>query len=126
MPTLNERAWELCDAMVADAEGLGIAVSTLSCGTRIIDGGVKAGCGVESGRRLAEFGVADLADVQVGGSRPGFWSGQSVEVASDRPVAACMASQYAGWEIKAEEFFAMGSGPMRAAACREELFNEIG
>ena len=37
-----------------------------------------------------------------------------------------MASQYAGWEIKGEKFFAMGSGPMRAAACREELFKEIG
>ena len=37
-----------------------------------------------------------------------------------------MASQYAGWEIKAEKFFAMGSGPMRAAACREEIFKDIG
>ena len=37
-----------------------------------------------------------------------------------------MASQYAGWEIKGEKFFAMGSGPMRAAACREELFKDIG
>jgi methenyltetrahydromethanopterin cyclohydrolase len=37
-----------------------------------------------------------------------------------------MASQYAGWEIKGGKFFAMGSGPMRAAACREELFKDIG
>jgi methenyltetrahydromethanopterin cyclohydrolase len=37
-----------------------------------------------------------------------------------------MASQYAGWEIKGEKFFAMGSGPMRAAAGREELFDSIG
>jgi methenyltetrahydromethanopterin cyclohydrolase len=42
------------------------------------------------------------------------------------PIAACMASQYAGWEIKGEKYFAMGSGPMRAAACREELFRDIG
>ena len=37
-----------------------------------------------------------------------------------------MASQYAGWEIKGEKFFAMGSGPMRAAAGREALFDDIG
>src|SRR3954468_1399994 len=37
-----------------------------------------------------------------------------------------MASQYAGGELKGDKFFAMGSGPMRAAACREELFNYIG
>ena len=37
-----------------------------------------------------------------------------------------MASQYAGWELKGDGFFAMGSGPMRAAAGREELFETIG
>jgi methenyltetrahydromethanopterin cyclohydrolase len=37
-----------------------------------------------------------------------------------------MASQYAGWEIRGDKFFAMGSGPMRAAAGREDLFNDIG
>lgn len=37
-----------------------------------------------------------------------------------------MASQYAGWQLQGEKFFAMGSGPMRAAANREPLFKEIG
>jgi methenyltetrahydromethanopterin cyclohydrolase len=37
-----------------------------------------------------------------------------------------MASQYAGWEIKREgKFFGMGSGPMRAAYGKEELFEHI-
>src|SRR5919112_1659759 len=48
-----------------------------------------------------------------------------VQLASDDPVRACLASQYAGWQIKAEKFFAMGSGPMRAAAAREALFEHI-
>src|SRR5262249_46557579 len=38
---------------------------------------------------------------------------------------ACMASQYAGWQIKVGKFFAMGSGPMRAAYGKEELFGHI-
>jgi methenyltetrahydromethanopterin cyclohydrolase len=37
-----------------------------------------------------------------------------------------MASQYAGWRIDVEGFFAMGSGPMRALAAKEELFQQIG
>jgi methenyltetrahydromethanopterin cyclohydrolase len=37
-----------------------------------------------------------------------------------------MAAQYAGWEIKTKGFFAMGWGPMRAAAGREMLFDSIG
>ena len=60
MPTLNERAIELCDAMVADADALGIAVSTLDCGTRIIDCGVKAPGSIEAGLRLAEVCMAGL------------------------------------------------------------------
>jgi methenyltetrahydromethanopterin cyclohydrolase len=126
MPTLNERAWELCDAMVADADALGIAVSTLSCGTRLIDCGAKAQGTIEAGRRLAEVCMAGLGEVRTGAARPGFFRGNAVEVSSTWPVAACMAAQYAGWEIKSENFFAMGSGPMRAAACREELFQDIG
>ena len=39
-----------------------------------------------------------------------------VHVVSDHPVRACLASQYAGWAIRDGKYFAMGSGPMRAAA----------
>src|SRR5205085_10614601 len=51
--------------------------------------------------------------------------GPEVQVYSDDPVRACLADQYAGWQIKTSNFFAMGSGPMRAAAAREALFKEI-
>ena len=36
-----------------------------------------------------------------------------------------MASQYAGWQVQAGKFFAMGSGPMRAAYGKEELFEHL-
>ena len=120
MPTLNERAHELADAMVADADALGIAVSTLDCGTRIIDCGVKAPGSIEAGRRLAELHGRTRRRLHSAQARLGRLQLQAST--SKCPVAACMASQYAGWEIKGEKFFAMGSGPMRAAACREELF----
>src|ERR1043165_9153458 len=120
MPTLNERAHELCDAMAAEADQLGIAVSTLDCGTRIVDCGVKAAGSVAAGKRLAEICLAGLGDVFIAAAAPGSPASHEVSIATKAPVAACMASQYAGWEIKGEKFFAMGSGPMRAAACREE------
>jgi len=126
MSTLNERAHELCDAMTADADQLGIAVSTLPCGTRLIDCGVKVLSGLDAGLRLSEVCLAGLGAVKIIAADPKIWSGPAVRVSTSRPVAACMASQYAGWEIKGEKFFAMGSGPMRAAACREELFQHIG
>ncbi len=124
MRTLNERAHELADAMAAAADSLGITVHALACGTRILDCGVNAAGSLEAGRRLAEVCLSGLGTVKVVPSR--LRSGQRVRVRSNSPVAACMASQYAGWEIKADKFFAMGSGPMRAAAGREALFDAIG
>jgi methenyltetrahydromethanopterin cyclohydrolase len=36
-----------------------------------------------------------------------------------------LASQYAGWALSYEKFFALGSGPARALAQREDLFKEL-
>lgn len=147
MQTLNERAWQLANAVAAKAEELDVEVIILGCGTRIIDCGVKARGSNEAGRRLAEiclagrgavelhtseskwpvpedFGLSDN-DPRIGELPPFLPRGLAVYVIAPDPVAACMASQYAGWEIKGEKFFAMGSGPMRAAAGREKLFDDI-
>src|SRR5262245_17759276 len=122
---LNEAAWRLCDDMAAKAERLNAVVSEASAGTRIIDCGVKATGGLEAGRRLAEICLASLGEVAITTGRIGEWSGPFVAVRTDQPLLACMASQYAGWQITGEQFFAMGSGPMRAAGSREPLFDHI-
>lgn len=127
MPTLNERAYELANAMVADADKLGIEVSTLDCGTRIIDCGVKAPGSAKAGIKLACICMGDAGNAELCRAVRAAWDGPGVRADGEKdPISACMASQYAGWAIKGEEFFAMGSGPMRAAACREELFQDIG
>jgi methenyltetrahydromethanopterin cyclohydrolase len=52
------------------------------------------------------------------------WPG--VHVWTDHPAVSCMASQYAGWAINPDGFFAMGSGPLRAKARVErELFGKL-
>jgi methenyltetrahydromethanopterin cyclohydrolase len=124
--SLNELAWQRADEAVANSERLKIAVSFTGVGTRIIDCGVKAAGGLEAGRRLAEICLAGLGEVSFSTGRIGEWSGSLITVTTDQPLFACMASQYAGWQITGEKFFAMGSGPMRAAACREPLFEQIG
>jgi methenyltetrahydromethanopterin cyclohydrolase len=64
--------------------------------------------------------------VNLTAGRPELWPGPALSVVTDQPLAACMASQYAGWQITGEKYFAMGSGPMRAAGSREPLFEKIG
>jgi len=89
----------------------------------VVDCGVKAVGGFEAGLLLARLCLADLAMVELEPGRDGL--GPMVQVHTDHPLLACMASQYAGWEVKGEKFFAMGSGPMRAAAAREPLFEDL-
>ena len=44
---------------------------------------------------------------------------------SSQPVLACLASQYAGWNLSSDGYFAMGSGPARALARVEPLFETL-
>src|SRR5439155_23735677 len=90
-----------------------------------IDCGIKAPGGLQAGLALARVCLAGQAEVAL---TPGDVAGVAcpiVSVHSDHPVLACMASQYAGWQVAVGKFFAMGSGPMRAAHGKEELFAHI-
>ena len=123
---LNRAADKLAASMVDDAEALRAQVHDIA-GARVIDLGVDAAGGLEAGRRMAEICMAGLGQVTlVPGSEGVCSAGADVVVRTDQPVAACMAAQYAGWKIALPEFFAMGSGPMRAVAAKEDLFTAIG
>jgi methenyltetrahydromethanopterin cyclohydrolase len=124
--SLNERAWQLAERLFADSMRYGVSLHELASGARVIDCGSQASGGLEAGKLLAEICLAGLGSVSVVPAERGLWMGPAIQVHTDHPLAACMASQYAGWQLKAEKFFAMGSGPMRAAAGREPLFDDIG
>jgi methenyltetrahydromethanopterin cyclohydrolase len=111
--------------MATNAAALRIAVQTTPAGARVLDCGIRAEGGLQAGLALARVCLAGQAEVAL---VPGEVAGVPcplVQVATDQPVTACMASQYAGWQIEAGKFFAMGSGPMRAAYGKEELFDHI-
>jgi methenyltetrahydromethanopterin cyclohydrolase len=123
---LNELAWQAAEAMAQMAEALRVAVSRSEGGGRIIDCGVKAPGGLEAGRRLAEVCLSGLGRVEIEPGREEFAGAPLVAVQTDQPVLACLASQYAGWQLSGERFFAMSSGPMRAVAAKEPLFADLG
>ncbi len=122
---LNERARRLVDRAAAVALELRIEAQSVG-GARVLDFGVRTVGGLQAGLVLARACLADLAEVSIVPAQVGDAAWPHVQVVTDHPVAACMASQYAGWQISAGKYFAMGSGPMRAAAGREELFDKIG
>jgi methenyltetrahydromethanopterin cyclohydrolase len=124
---LNRRGVELAEAMIAKAELLRVRSTTLGNGARVIDAGVDTEGGYRAGIALSEIcmgglGVIRYTTVPMGGQT---WPG--VLVTTDHPAVSCMASQYAGWAISVDKFFAMGSGPLRAhARVEKELFDKLG
>jgi methenyltetrahydromethanopterin cyclohydrolase len=123
----NERAWALADDAVKRAAELRIESHALSNGARVLDLGVAVDGGLGAGQVLTQLCMGGLGQVAFvpltidGESWPG------VQVWTDHPAVACMASQYAGWAVTPEGYFAMGSGPLRARARVErELFEKLG
>ncbi len=123
---LNQRAAALCSTIPEHLDELCVAQHSAGCGATLFDFGIDVPGSREAGLLLARICLADLADVDWLDEGLNVAERSQVGVQCASPVAACMASQYAGWEVKGEKFFAMGSGPMRAAAGREPLFDDIG
>ena len=130
LPSVNALAAPLVEDLAARAAELRLAVSRQDNGTRIIDAGIRVAGGIEAGRRIAEICLGGLGrvDVHPGGANADWpWE---LAVSTAQPVLACLGSQYAGWSLAHGEgkggFFALGSGPGRALAGKEELFAELG
>ena len=124
---MNERAWALADAAAARARELRIDVRTLPGGARVLDAGVHAAGGLGAGLLLAELCMGGLGRIDFVPLTVGDEPLSGIQVWTDHPAEACMASQYAGWAIDPEGFFAMGSGPLRAnARVEKELFGKLG
>jgi methenyltetrahydromethanopterin cyclohydrolase len=127
--SVNKASQPLVNQLVADAKALQLEINTLSNGTRIVDAGVNCTGGLEAGRLIGEICMGGLGTVTLG-TNSGFenWP-WSVNVHAKTPVLSCLGSQYAGWSLshKSEEgkFFALGSGPGRALAAKEEVLKEF-
>ena len=127
--SVNQRSAELVARLVADAEELRIGISRGELGETLIDAGSKKLGGIAAGLRIAEICMGGLGKVTlVPSSATPRWP-WTIVVRSSNPVVACLASQYAGWRLADDSgekpFFALGSGPARALARREPLFDVL-
>jgi len=122
MISVNRNAVRIVEKMVMERESLGITIQPLSCGATVLD--CTSGKLV-AGKLFSEVCMGGLGNVS-------FIRGD-VHVRTDLPLIACMASQYAGWNVKVryardgeeKKFSASGSGPARALSRTEKLFDEL-
>jgi methenyltetrahydromethanopterin cyclohydrolase len=128
-PSLGRLAAPLVAALLRDAATLRLGVARASGGATIVDAGLRARGGIEAGRRIAEICMGGIGWVDIAHGGPEV-APFRVVVRSADPVMACLGSQYAGWALSfgegAETYFAMASGPGRARASGEKIYEELG
>jgi methenyltetrahydromethanopterin cyclohydrolase len=123
--SMNGRLAGLVDAVAQDPQMSWVEVRTLPSGARLVDCGARARGGLNAGLIFASACLGGLGRVEPAPVRVGDRTWPGVAVSVDLPAAACLASQYAGWKLEHEKFFAMASGPGRALARAEPLFEEL-
>lgn len=124
---MNDLAAEIAEGVIDQAAMLRCRAHELENGARVVDCGVEVPGGYDAGLALSEVCMGGLGTIQLGPVAVGAETWPGVTVWTDHPMVACMASQYAGWAINAEGYFAMGSGPLRAhARVEKELFEKLG
>ena len=127
--SVNAKAATLIAALTASAAVQKIAVSEGTRGETLIDAGSEAQGSLIAGLRIAEICMGGLGTLQLSASAATPRWPWTLLVHSAQPVIACLASQYAGWRLTDGEgkdaFFALGSGPARALARSEALFETL-
>jgi methenyltetrahydromethanopterin cyclohydrolase len=126
--SVNALAGKCVDRFVADAASLRVEVSRGRSGELLIDAGQHATGGIAAGLRIAQICMGGLGSCTISDSASAN-APFRLTTRTDNPVIACLASQYAGWKLASEEgegFFALGSGPARALAAKEDVFADIG
>jgi methenyltetrahydromethanopterin cyclohydrolase len=127
--SVNARAAVLVEQLMADAAALRVGVTRGELGETIIDAGSKCLGSIAAGLRLAEICMGGLGTVElIPSATTPRWPWTLVTRSSD-PVTACLASQYAGWRLSHGEgkdgFVALASGPARALARKEPIFQDL-
>ena len=128
--SINKQVKPLVEHLIESHEKLNLSITESSGGAKIIDAGIKTtGC-LEAGRIITEICMGGLGTVSLSmtNNTPN-WP-LSIHVHSTDPVLSCLGSQYAGWSLSFvqndDNFSALGSGPCRALAGKEEIFEDIG
>jgi len=122
---LNDSARRLFERSLDSLDRLRCRVESIE-GASILDAGVATSGSIEAGIVLARLCLGDCADVTIESADPETLAvSTAVLVRTDHPLTACLGAQYAGWPVQSDDYFAMGSGPMRMTRGREEMLKEL-
>jgi len=125
--SVNRLAWKLLDKLCENPDFYGVKVEKTGSGTTIVDAGIEAKGGFQAGKIITEICMGGCGKAEIIPRRYGELELPSIFVYTDHPIIATLGSQYAGWQIKDGDYFAIGSGPARALALKpREIYEKIG
>lgn len=120
MGMLNERAMRLVRDLLWEPDYFNIHAHRLSNGATVIDMGAEVAGSWAAAEYFTRITLGDLCSFSYGcWQHDAETSFAAVQLAVDRPLIACLASQIAGWQLGEGEFATIGSGPARAVAAVE-------
>lgn len=118
MVSVNELALEIVEEMLDYEEELRIESKKLDNGAVVVDCGVNVDGSIEAGKLYTLVCMGGLAEINIGVEEIEGIPFMFIYEYTDFPAIACLGSQKAGWAIKVDKYFAMGSGPARALALK--------
>ena len=125
-PSVNKLAMPLVKRLIKESDLLKVKVHQEKNKATIIDCGIDVPGSLEAGRLLAEICMGGLGTVEIETTVVDGSTFPATRVTSDHAALACIGSQAAGWNVKVEGFFALGSGPARTRARTEsKLFDKL-
>jgi len=125
--SVNRLAWKLLDKLCKNPDFYGVKVEKTGSGATIVDAGIEAKGGFQAGKIITEICMGGCGKAEIIPRRYGELELPSIFVYTDHPVIATLGSQFAGWQIKEGDYFAIGSGPARALALKpKEIYEKIG
>lgn len=121
----NRRALPLVREMIERRLHLRLDVIKTG-GATVLDCGARTEGGLETGLMFSKVCLGGLAEAAIRWHDFRGLNLPAIEVTTDHPIRACMASQYAGWPIKCGGRMYMGSGPACSVVHRGSLFRTLG
>jgi methenyltetrahydromethanopterin cyclohydrolase len=121
---LNKTAQVLFQKLCDEASKYGVTVEYSESGATLVDAGIKAEGGFLAGQIITEICLGGYGNANIFPVQYGDLILPSVYVQTDHPALSLLGSQFAGWQIKGENFSAIASGPARALALKPKALYE--
>jgi methenyltetrahydromethanopterin cyclohydrolase len=127
MLSVNRAAYRLVEKLCDNTDEYGVTVTKAKSDATIIDAGIQAKGGFSVGKIITEICMGGYGKAKILIKQYSDLELPTIFVQTDHPAIATLGSQFAGWQIRSGDFFAIGSGPARALALKpKEIYDGIG